>query len=251
MRFALFAVLLSVLLLASGCVRMGDASQPIPSLLVRAVPERDADVLVIVLPGRGDDLETLSRRELLARIRRHWPQADVLLTGATLAYYREGRIARRLHDEVVAPARRDGGYARIWLTGVSLGGLGALVYQDAYPDEVEGLVLLGPYLGDRAILREIADAGGVGRWTPGPIPAAITDGNFQREVWRRIQGLLDSPARAARIHLAYGEHDRFNGALPLMRQVLPDEQVHVVRGGHDWQAWFRAIDAIFGGIEPD
>ncbi|MFC3128681.1 alpha/beta hydrolase-fold protein [Coralloluteibacterium stylophorae] len=216
----------------------------------RAVPGHSADVLVVVLPGRGDDLETLSRRDLLRRIRRHWPQADVLLTGATLAYYREGRIARRLHDEVVAPARRAGGYRRVWFTGISLGGLGALVYESTYPDQVEGVVLLGPYLGDRAILEEIAAAGGIGSWAPGPAPAAVTEANFQREVWRRIQALSDAPARAARIHLAYGERDRFNGALPLMRQVLPDGQVHVVRGGHDWQAWYRAAETIFGGIEP-
>jgi pimeloyl-ACP methyl ester carboxylesterase len=90
----------------------------------------------------------------------------VILADATFAYYREGNLIERLHDEVVAPALRAG-YRKVWLTGASLGGMGALLYEQQHPGEMAGIVLFAPFLGDRSLLREIDSAGGPRAWNPG------------------------------------------------------------------------------------
>jgi len=94
----------------------------------------------------------------------------VLLTSATFAYYRDGKLVPRLHEEIVEPALR-GGYRRIWLAGASLGGMGALLYEREYPGELTGLVLFAPFLGGKELLDEIRAAGGPRKWDPGPLPA--------------------------------------------------------------------------------
>jgi len=44
---------------------------------------------------------------------------------------------------------------------ISLGGLGALLYTMEYPQDVQRLMLLAPYVGQTDLVNEIADAGGV------------------------------------------------------------------------------------------
>ena len=54
---------------------------------------------------------------------------------------------------MIAPARARG-YAGVWLAGASMGGMGTLLYERSRPGELDGLVLLAPYLGDRGLLEE-------------------------------------------------------------------------------------------------
>src|SRR5205085_5014027 len=115
-----------------GCFPRGDPSQPLPTTFV-AAPQA-ARRLVVVLPGRGDDLRGLRSSGIVQAVQSAWPDADVVLTGLALGYYLEGLAEQRLHD-VIAPARRRG-YTQVWLVGASLGGMGAILYDRAYPGEV-------------------------------------------------------------------------------------------------------------------
>ena len=132
----------------ASCAAGGDPRLPIPTAKVSAAGP--ATQLVVMLPGRGDDLPSLARTGIAARIQRAWPDADVVLTGLTMPYYRQDQAVQRLQREIIEPARRSGRYRRIWLAGISLGGLGALLYDQAHPGEVDGLLLMSPYLGDDA-----------------------------------------------------------------------------------------------------
>jgi serine aminopeptidase S33 family len=229
-----------------GCFPRGDPSKPIPTFLIEA-PQK-AQRLVVVLPGRGDDLNDLRKSGIAQAVQSAWPDADVTLTGLALGYYMEGQAERRLHDEVIVPARRRG-YSQVWLVGASLGGMGALLYDRAYPNQVSGMVLLAPYLGEKPIWSEIAAAGGVAAWQPPPKPAAITADNFQQELWRHLQTWSRQPEAARNVWLAYGKTDRLRESMPLLASLLPPGHVLVREGGHEWDVWTPATREVLLQIE--
>lgn len=242
---------LASLTLMSGCIPPRTPTAPIPVkwvLVTTASPAGKADrPLVIVLPGRGDDLDDLTHTGIAAAVQRVWPQADVLLAGATLGYYADGKLALRLHEQVVAPARARG-YRDIWLAGASMGGMGALLYEHAYPRDVTGLVLMAPYMGEPALVHEVAATGGPAAWNPGPVPATVDSGNYQRELWRLVKSWGGSPADAARIWLVCGEDDRFIAAATLIASQLPREHFVPEPGGHDWPIWDAGAAEVFARI---
>ncbi|MEO7391918.1 MAG: alpha/beta hydrolase [Ramlibacter sp.] len=230
----------------AGCFPRGDISRPIPTELAAApVP---AKRLVVVLPGRGDDIADLRRSGIVQAVQSVWPDADVILTGLALGFYLEGQPDQRLQAEVIAPARQRG-YAQVWLLGASLGGMGALLHDRAYPGSVDGLVLLAPYLGEEPVLREIAAAGGVASWKAPPAAAVLNADNVQRELWRHLQTWRATPARAANVWLAWGKADRFRESMPLLVPLLPSSHVLVREGGHDWETWSGATREILAMID--
>lgn len=233
----LIAVVVATLL--GGCVAGGDPRLPIPSRLVPAPAA--ATRLVVLLPGRGDDLEGLVRHHAAELVQRQWPDADVLLTGLTLPYYRAGRAVPRLDREIVRPALQH--YRQLWLAGISLGGLGALLYDQAHPGAVHGLLLLSPYLGDASIRHEIEAAGGLAAWQPGPRQPMGPD-TFQRELWRYLQHWRQDPRRVATTWLAYGDRERFRAPIELMSPLLPPTHVLMLPGHHDWTLWSTALPAL-------
>lgn len=237
--FALFTML-ALLFTLTGCLPPSDPSKTIPTLLVPA--PQPAKRLVIVLPGRADGLPALRDSGMAAAIQGAWPDADVLFAELTLGYYMQGRAPERLHAEVVAPARQRG-YREVWLAGASMGGMGVLLYDRLRPGEMDGLVLLAPYLGDRKLLREIGDAGGIATWDAGP-PQEVNDDTWQREIWRHIQKVSRDPAQSKRFWLAYGDSDRLRNAMPLLTPALQPDQVLVREGGHTWTVWSPAIGEV-------
>lgn len=239
-RWIALIAMLAVLLV--GCVHRGRADQPIPQIAAPARVTSPESPLVIVLPGRWDSAESMQDAGLVDAIQRAWPQAGVRLLGATLGYYLAGNLPQRLRDEVVAPARAAG-HRTIWLMGASMGGMGALLYDRAYPDDVDGIVLLAPFLGDRKLLREIAQAGGVGHWQPGP-RQALGRSTYQRELWRHIAAWGQRPQSAARVWVGYGDADRLRDAIPLLTPVLREAQVLERPGGHAWSVWVPLAEEI-------
>lgn len=234
-------LLLACTLLVAACVsRGGDPTRPIPTAYHPApVPGQR---LVIVLPGRGDDLASLQRRDIASLIQASWPDADVITTGLTMPYYLDGQAVQRLHDEIVAPERRRG-TAEIWLLGISLGGTGALLYERMHPGEVTGLLLLSPYLGEAGVHGEIREAGGLAQWTLGPEPA-LDVSNFQRELWRAPWQWTREPDRASSVWLSYGNDEPFRVSGAVLAQALPPSNVRVLEGRHNWGLWSRATTVL-------
>lgn len=247
MRPPTWSGLLLILGMLFGCYPKGEPSKPIPTVFLPA--PQPAQRLVVVLPGRGDDLAGLRHAGIAQTIQSQWPDADVLLTGLALGYYLQGNATQRLHD-VVAPAQTHG-YRETWLLGVSLGGMGALMYDRAHPGDIDGLVLLAPYLGERPLLDEIVAAGGLAHWQPGPEPSMVDSNNFQRELWRSLQGWTRDPARARNVWLAYGDHDRLREAMPLLVPLLPSSHVLVRAGGHAWTVWTPATREILAAVDAE
>lgn len=223
--------------LLGGCAAGGDVTRPIPTQLIHA--PQPAHRVVVMLPGRGDDLGGLQKQKVAALIQQTWPDADVILTGLTMPWYRAGLATTRLHDEVIAPLQAHGD-RQVWLAGISLGGLGALLYDEAYPGQVHGMLLLSPYLGDATIPREIRAAGGLSMWQPGPVQP-IGPATFQRELWRYLKHWSTDPARTQTVWLAYGASERFREAIELVSPSLPVDHAFMLPGHHNWTLWKPAL----------
>lgn len=233
-------VLAAALLTADGLAAPRGA--PVPTDF-RAAPVPGSR-LVIVLPGRGGSLEGLQRAGIAATIQRAWPDADVLLTEVGMRQYNDLSATRRIHDEMVEPARRRG-VRSIWLLGASLGGTGVLLYERDYPGTVEGLVALAPYMGDARLRSSIKDAGGVKAWEP-PAWDGRPDMAWQVDLWRTVGRVAADPRRATSLWFGYGQRDPVRNAAPLLEQALPPGQVVVRPGKHDWSTWSRLVTEILG-----
>lgn len=244
-RGALIGIVVSVGLF--GCSDLSAPAGPIPTQEYPAPRPAPVRTLVIVLPGRADDLEDMERSGIVGSIQSGWPETDVMLAGLTIGYYADGRMTERLHDEVVAVAHARG-YERIWIAGASMGGMGALLYERRYPQDVTGLVLMAPFMGSPSMVRSVAAAGGPSAWDPGPVPAEVNADNYQSEMWRVIKSWAQDPAQAQRIWLVCGDEDRLLPASKLIAPLLPKEHFIQPQGGHDWDVWDAGARQAFAGI---
>ncbi len=230
-------VILGQLAFITACAAGGDVTKPIPTQFI-AAPQK-AQRVVVMLPGRGDDLGGLQKRDTAQIIQQQWPDADVVLTGLTMPFYTTGVAARRLHDEVISTLKKHG-YRSIWLAGISLGGMGVILYDHDYPGEVDGLLLLSPYLGKDDAQKEIRDAGGLAAWNPGP-PMPVGPDTFTRELWRSLKQWSDNPSRRQSVWLAYGADEPFRKPIEMMSPELPAGHVLMLPGHHNWKLWKPAL----------
>ena len=196
-------------------------------------------VLLVMLPGAGIAAEDFAAHGLVAAAQQGMPGLDVIALRPDLDLYLEGNLAPVLHEGVIAPALASG-IRRIWLLGISLGGMGALLYASEYPELVEGLVLLAPFLGTHGTIAELARAGSLDQWSAEASGATAPE--RQLLIW--LQGHLRIPATSPRIFLGYGERDRFALGHRLLATQIPASQVVRVDGGHDWAAWTEAWTGI-------
>src|SRR4029450_10888914 len=120
--------------------------------------------LLICLPGIGDEARDFEDWGFVDLVRAHGWAADVLLVDAHYGYYADRTILEQLRHDVLLPAAASG-YRAIWLMGISMGGLGALLYARQHPNDVRGVVAIAPFLGRQTLVQEIAGAGGLAQWT--------------------------------------------------------------------------------------
>jgi pimeloyl-ACP methyl ester carboxylesterase len=203
-------------------------------------PQKSAGrVMLVMLPGVKDRAQDFVRHGFIQAIRdRGWP-VDVAAANAHLGYYLGHNVVERLEEDVIAPAR-TAGHRRIWLMGVSLGGLGALNHARAHPGAIEGVILLAPYLGARGTVARIVRAGGLAQWQPGEI--APDDEESLLLAW--IKSYRPGDSALPTVFLGYGTQDRFAPASTLLAQVLPASHVVPIEGGHEWAAWKKLWELL-------
>jgi pimeloyl-ACP methyl ester carboxylesterase len=190
--------------------------------------------LVVFLPGRGSGVASFEEHGFVQELQRRNPGIDMVGVEAHLGYYLDRTLPRRLKEDVITPAQKLG-YRRIWLVGISMGGLGALLYDTTYPGDLTGICLLAPYLGDGSLLEEIGRSGGLARWQP-----VEANSDIEREIWVTLKAYLQSERSAGRVYLGFGTRDRFAAADRFFAGLLPTGQVLSVPGSHDWPTW-RAL----------
>jgi pimeloyl-ACP methyl ester carboxylesterase len=204
--------------------------------IVRFASPRDAAArsLVVMLPGAHIRPGDFEREDFVAALRERSSPADAVALGLDLADYVEPDFPAQLHECLIAPALQEG-YTRISLMGISLGGMGALLYARAHPELTGDVILIAPFLATRGTIREVVAAGGLAAWQP--------HSHLPGDVERGLLAWLQSPGFEAairpRLILGYGTEDRFAEASLLLAGVMPGERVVSIAGGHGWPTWRR------------
>jgi len=225
---------LSVVLIALCCGCQEHRITKVPmDAIYDITPGAAADrVLLVMLPGAKDSPDDMVERGLVRALRERAVPVDVVAADAHLDYYLERSFLERLRHDIVAPAQAKG-YTRIWLMGISLGGMGSLAYARAHPADIEGVILLAPFLGTRGTIAEVVRAGGLSRWQPGEIKA--DDDEHALLAW--LKSYRAGDPKAPKIFLGYGKDDRYAPASLLLAERLPPQRVMAIPGGHDWTTW--------------
>ena len=222
----------ALLTLASGCALFPPTRDRLDVLEADVRCSAQPDTLLVMLPGRFDRPQDLVKNGFVRVVQERGMNADILIPDLHFGYYIKRSAVDRLHEDVIRPAREKG-YRQIRLVGISVGGLGALLYAQMHPGMVDEVVLIAPYLGESAIRHEIARAGGLKAWDPGQWTAE----DYERTLWSwlRNHGGAADPV----VSLGYGRSDGFAMSNRLLAAVLPADRVSTTSGGHEWAPWLR------------
>lgn len=231
--FLVFALV--VVLLVAGCIRTPPTQIPIPSVQTVGSAGR-SDTLVVMLPGRGDRANTFIREgfEIPGRLNGF----DTVAVDAHLGYYMQRSVVNRLHEDIVIPARAAG-YSTIWLLGISMGGLGSLLYAAEHPDQVDGVILLAPFLGDRRSIETVVETGPLEHWNGEG--EGLKD--YEIAVWTWLRDAAREPGVTPLI-LGYGLSDRMALGYEQLFDYIRASNVYTRDGGHKWTTWRPLWDEI-------
>jgi len=188
-----------------------------------------ADTLLVLLPGalmRPADIEAAG---LLDAVRQRGLALDMCAADMDMDQVIGGAPLADLQQELLGPARAH--YRRLWLGGISLGGLMSMVHAASHADEVDGLCLIAPYPGSRLVTNTIRRAGGLAQWRPDA--AQMQDPEYR--VWHWLR----SPPADLPVFVGHGRGDRFADGMAAVADCFPPAARHVVDGDHDWPAWQR------------
>lgn len=212
------------------------------SLLESAIYDRapnvDGDRLaLIMLPGAMNTPQQMVENGFISALRERRLPVDVFALDAHADFYLErSQIRCLLHEALDAVKAR--GYSRIWLLGISLGGLGSMICATQRAADIEGVLLLAPYLGMRGLVAEVTAAGGLQNWKPD-----VGD-DYERAFLAELQAYPFHESNSPRIYLGYGCEDRFLAASKLLAEYLPQERVLAMTGGHEWETWRRLWNGL-------
>lgn len=224
-------LILFVLALLPSCAYLPrPTSEPIKTL-VSGSPS--GDELIVFLPGRWSLTKEFLREGFFEIARSKWPDAKFIVPDLHIGYYKNDTATRRLHEDVILPAKQSG-VKSIRLVGISMGGLGALLYNLHYPGEISEIYLLSPFLGEDEAISEITAAGSLAKWNPGDIASE----DFSRRLWVGLRGeWMEKNARPT-IHLGCGTGDRLAPSSKLLaREFLTADDQTWTPGAHDWATW--------------
>jgi hypothetical protein len=226
-------IIAGVASLLAGCAWFAKAPMDV---LYYAADEGNAQKnLFIFMRGIGGSHRSFEEEGLVEDVRSMGLPFDMAAPNAHLGYYTGRTLIVRLKADVIDPARRQG-KDNIWLVGFSMGGLGSLLYLREHPEDVEGICLVAPFLGDDDLIEEIQAAGGVRNWLPG---VYNPEEDYQRMLWHWIKDNVSGDAPLP-IYLGCGTEDDFAPACALLAELLPEGNVVNIPGGHDYPT-FKAL----------
>jgi pimeloyl-ACP methyl ester carboxylesterase len=217
---------------ASACSFFFAAPKPMRAVAASAYPNRPSRCVMVFLPGFGDSAESYAEHGFIDALRARGLMVDTVETEATFGYYANRTVLTRLREDVLPPIRAKG-YEQIWIVGTSMGGMGALLLATRERENLAGVVLIAPYLGDATTLQEIDGAGGLASWHP----ERVASDDYQRLVWLYLQGLTARPDARPALYLAGGDADKLRYGIQILSRSLPADRVFRTEGTHDWGPW--------------
>ncbi|MFN3495809.1 MAG: hypothetical protein ACK40L_15000 [Hydrogenophaga sp.] len=189
--------------------------------------DRSAENLLVLLPGAYMRPEDFVDADFFGEVQRRGLALDLCAVAIDMATVSDGRAAAAVREQLLEPARQT--HKRVWLGGISLGGLMSLEIAAGHPGLVDGLCLLAPYPGSRIVMNDIERAGGIEAWQPEP--EALRDPDTRVWHW------LKAPPPAMPVFVGHGRLDRFAQGMANVAACFPPASRHVVEGDHDWPAW--------------
>ncbi len=232
MKILKFFLLLAVLMI-SGCAHF--AAKPLEVLSYVNSNSTSHKNLFVFVRGLGGSHHTFAEEGMVDATWQRGIAFDMVAPNSHFAYYSERTLIERLRQDVILPAKNNG-YEKIWLIGPSMGGLGSLLYVREHPEDIKGVCLLSPFLGDDAIIDEIKKAGGLEDWLPGDYSP---EKDWQRMLWHWIKSEV-AKAKTPPIYLGFGNDDMYVEAQKLLAENLPASHITRLEGGHDYQT-FKAL----------
>lgn len=220
-------ILLGVLflLMCSSCSYF--ANRPLDILEYKSEASTPTKNLFVFMRGLGGNHQSFDDAGMVDDVISRDISFDMIAPNAHFAYYAERTLIQRLHDDVIVPAVSQG-YTNIWLVGVSMGGLGSLMYFKEKPEYISGIFLISPFLGYEEIIEEVSDAG-VRSWEPGSYDP---DDDWERMFWHWIRDSVDGK-KTIPIFLGFGEEDKYSKGQRLFSTVIPPKRVLSQSGEHD------------------
>lgn len=232
------SVLLSVLVViaVTGCNLKRPVVVPLKSYHYNSGATR-SPVLIVLLPGVNDSPRKFQDYGFISDARARGLSADFVAVDTHLGYFEDKSIVRRLHADIIVPALQAG-YRQIWLVGISLGGFGTLLYASYHPDEIEGIVLLAPYLGSEELIAEIKQQGGLDDWQIEASPFRA------KKIWGWLKRYSSAYPDLPAIYLGYGKKDKLKDAQQLLASELDPGHVFTLKGKHNWKTWRRLWQVV-------
>lgn len=226
--------------LLSGCGYMAyfvrGAQDPIDALEVRRDPDQRSHCLVVLMPGLGDTADLFLHYGFVDDALRAGTRCDFVAVDAHLAYYGDNSLRRRVGQDIVLLASARG-YREIWIVGISMGGLGAMLVARDHPGLVDGVVLIAPFLGDEAVARSVERAGGLADWEPPVIRDPDSREEYSAALWGWLRGYVEHPDRMPELYVGCGTEDPLLPTSRLLQPIVPRERFATVPGGHGWSTW--------------
>lgn len=221
-----------------GCAATPKA--PMDKLFYSSSDNAQARNLIVFLKGLGAGHHSFERYGFVEAVQRRHLSYDMVTPDAHYGYYINRSLIQRLQEDIIEPAREHG-YENIWLVGISMGGLGSVLYHRERTLDLDGIIIIAPFLGYDGILREITSAGGLPAWRPGDYNTAK---DWQRMLWHWLQHYSTQNDQLPPIYLGYGRSDTYVKGQGLLASVLPQDQVVEISGGHDLRT-FQEIWNIY------
>jgi len=235
--------ILLLVVLASGCASW--SGTPLHVLRYDQPGQPDERRLMVFLRGMGGGSESFEEQGFVDEVRARGLAFDMAAPDAHIGYYMDRSMIQRLKKDVIDPAKA-GGCRKIWLIGVSMGGLGAILYLKEHPQDVAGVYLMAPFLGTQLILDEIDAAGGLNRWKPGALQG---EDDWQRMLWTWLKTeVAGHPEKI--VYLGYGTEDFYGKGARLLAPALPPDRVYAIAGGHDYPTFKTLWKMFLSGSAP-
>lgn len=200
----------------------------------RAPCSEQQRILLLMLPGVGIEVGDFSSHGLVAAVHDRGLPVDIVAARPELDLYFDGTIAAEIDHLIVKPAQQAG-YARIWCLGISLGGMGALLYASSKYSNIDGIILLSPFVGTKGTISEISNAGSLAQWSSGTSNAT----RLERELLLWLKEFLSERPATPALYLGYGLSDRFAIGHTMLAEQLPKDRVVTTDGGHNWMTWAK------------
>lgn len=193
----------------------------------------DTALTLVLLPPAASTAEDFVREGFFDDLNACGVAATIVRSEVPVDMYAADSVVALLRERVLHPLR-VGTDDRVWLVGISLGGMTALACAEAHRDLVDGVFAIAPWPGLRPLWSDVPEAGGIAEWAARHVDVHFDD---ERRVWRWLgEGARGGPE----VVLGYGLQDRFIEGQQLLGDALPPTHRLLLDGAHDWTTW-RAL----------